>query len=303
MTDTQKLEAIKAEIQRKIARIDDTIAPENEQEQTVCLGVLMSIRNFIKSLDEQSDNCGTTNNTDITKSNAEKAKDLTLSLFAKNFIYFNSISQRKAVEKTLVMMADWKDEQFKAEEQALIDKACEWLNDNAPDYDLVTYDRFLSWLKSLKDRVQSQPKEDIDKPDWVDLGLPSGTLWKSQNETNPNDDNDFYTFDEALQKFGSQLPTKEQWEELKENCDWIYGSNGCECKIKVIGKNGNSIFLHAVGYHGLSGDVKYRGIWGYYWSSVPYDSEDAWYFFSDSVGMGVNWRSKCYGLSVRLVKE
>lgn len=24
----------------------------------------------------------------------------------------------------------------------------------APDYDLVTYDRFLSWLKSLKGRVQ-----------------------------------------------------------------------------------------------------------------------------------------------------
>ena len=52
--------------------------------------------------------------------NEEKAKDLTLSLFAKNFIYFNSISQRKAVEKTLVMMAEWKNEQYNEEKKELI---------------------------------------------------------------------------------------------------------------------------------------------------------------------------------------
>lgn len=130
MTDTQKLEAIKAEIKRKIAQIDNTIAPENEKEHSIILGELLSIRYFIKSLDEQSDNYGTTNNTDFTKSNAEKAKDLTLSLFAKNFIYFNSISQRKAVEKTLVMMAEWKDRQFKGE---MIDKACERLEKNVAE--------------------------------------------------------------------------------------------------------------------------------------------------------------------------
>lgn len=31
---------------------------------------------------------------------------------------------------------------------------------NAPEYDVKTYDRFLSWLKSLKDRIQPQPKQD-----------------------------------------------------------------------------------------------------------------------------------------------
>lgn len=31
---------------------------------------------------------------------------------------------------------------------------------NAPEYDLKTYDRFLSWLKSIEERVQPQPKQD-----------------------------------------------------------------------------------------------------------------------------------------------
>lgn len=56
----------------------------------------------------------------VMMTNEEKAKDLTLSLFAKNFIYFNSISQRKAVEKTLVMMAEWKNEQYNEEKKELI---------------------------------------------------------------------------------------------------------------------------------------------------------------------------------------
>lgn len=33
-----------------------------------------------------------------------------------------------ALREDLMQMAKWKDEQFKAEKQALIDKACEWLN-------------------------------------------------------------------------------------------------------------------------------------------------------------------------------
>ena len=36
---------------------------------------------------------------------------------------------------------------------------------DAPDYDLVTYDGFLSWLKSLKDRIQPQPKQEWSEKD------------------------------------------------------------------------------------------------------------------------------------------
>lgn len=70
---------------------------------------------------------------------------------------------------------------------------------------------------------------------WVDLGLPSGRLWKSVNE------DDIYTFDEAVEKFGDELPSAEDWEELFEHCMWIrvWIRKG----VIVAGPNGNSIFF------------------------------------------------------------
>ena len=48
---------------------------------------------------------------------------------------------------------------------------------------------------------------------YVDLGLPSGTLWKEQNEIDG-----FCTYEQAMALFGNDLPTKEQWEELILSC-------------------------------------------------------------------------------------
>ena len=45
---------------------------------------------------------------------------------------------------------------------------------------------------------------------YVDLGLPSGTLWGTTNEDG------LYDYDSAVKKFGSKLPMKEQLVELKE---------------------------------------------------------------------------------------
>ena len=42
-------------------------------------------------------------------------------------------------------MADWKDERFEAEKQALIDKACEWLRENVSKHIHGQY----SFLKGL----------------------------------------------------------------------------------------------------------------------------------------------------------
>ena len=47
---------------------------------------------------------------------------------------------------------------------------------------------------------------------YVDLGLPSGTLWRNSNE---GGDYARYTYDEAISRFGNKLPTKQQLEELK----------------------------------------------------------------------------------------
>ena len=49
---------------------------------------------------------------------------------------------------------------------------------------------------------------------YVDLGLPSGTLWKNANE---GGDDALYTYDEAVSMFGDKLPTKEQLKKYTEN--------------------------------------------------------------------------------------
>jgi len=136
---------------------------------------------------------------------------------------------------------------------------------------------------------------------YVDLGLPSGTKWKATNETNPNDTCDFYTYDEAMEKFGSALPTKEQLEELKENCQWTWDDT--KKGYKVVGPNGNSIFLPVAGYRDCDGDVYGVGSDGRYWSSTPYGSGYAWslYFFPGEVSM--YYIGLCNGFSVRLVQD
>ena len=128
---------------------------------------------------------------------------------------------------------------------------------------------------------------------YVDLGLPSGTLWKDKNE------NGFFTYDEAVSRFGSSLPSKERLEELNSECKWEWYGSG----YKVTGPNGNSIMLPASGYRGCDGSVFNVGSNGMYWSSTPIDSDGAWglNFFSGGVYMYSYIR--CFGRSVRLVQD
>ena len=131
------------------------------------------------------------------------------------------------------------------------------------------------------------------QPGYVDLGLPSGTKWRDMNEEG------FYTYDEAVQKFGSQLPTKAQYEELLNHSTWKWMGNGYEVK----GPNGNKIYLPAAGFRDCNYDVFCMESSGNYWSSTPYNSGNAWYLYllSDYHNMD---DYECYqGHSVRLVQS
>ncbi len=127
---------------------------------------------------------------------------------------------------------------------------------------------------------------------YVDLGLPSGTLWKDQNEAGG-----FYTYAQAVARFGNSLPTKEQLEELKNTCRWTWNGKG----YKVEGPSGDSIVLPAAGVRYCDGSVHNVGLNGCYWSSTPGGSEYVWgLYFSSSVSLMRYYR--CNGQSVRLVR-
>jgi hypothetical protein len=127
---------------------------------------------------------------------------------------------------------------------------------------------------------------------FVDLGLPSGTLWKGQNEAGG-----LYTYDQAMANYGNALPTKEQFEELKEKCTWIWIGDG----YVVKGKNGNSIFMPEAGYRRCYVSNTYGG--GFYWSSTPKGSEHAWSMWFTSGDVSMFDHVRCVYLSVRLVKK
>lgn len=128
---------------------------------------------------------------------------------------------------------------------------------------------------------------------YIDLGLPSGTLWKEQNEAG-----EFYTHVSAVTYCGSSLPTKEQLIELKNVCRWTWNGKG----YKVEGPNGESIFLPAAGLRSRDGSKSKVGSCACYWSYTPIDSYFAWGLFFDSNDMRVTGNDRFIGGSVRLVR-
>ena len=82
------------------------------------------------------------------------------------------------------------------------------------------------------------PSRQVYSQEMVDLGLPSGTLWKQCGEDG------YYTKYDALVKYSYELPTETQIKELIKYCKWSWQGG----RYKVIGPNGKYIFMEANGY-------------------------------------------------------
>lgn len=99
-----------------------------------------------------------------------------------------------------------------------------------------------------KDRENKRPVDLRDKTEYVDLGLPSGTLWSADYEKE-DEEVIYLPFEQAK---GFPLPTEGQWNELLHNCKWQghYSSSGSSFYgITIIGPNGNSIQFKSKGYN------------------------------------------------------
>ena len=145
-----------------------------------------------------------------------------------------------------------------------------------------------------KKKIRESEKRKYIEQGYVDLGLPSGTLWKNKNE-----EGGFYTYEQAVEKFGSSLPTKEQLKELKSYCRWTWTGNG----YKVEGSSGGFVFLPTAGSRGCDGSVSGVGSVGFYRSSTPYGSYSAWGLYLNSDEVIATDFSRCSGFSVRLAVQ
>jgi len=99
-----------------------------------------------------------------------------------------------------------------------------------------------------------------------------------------------------------RMPTAAEFEELLNNCTWIYNeSNG---GYTVQGSNGNTIFLPAAGYRYYD-DPYGTDDCGSYWSSslYPDGSSLAWDAVFCSLFVNRDYNYRYYGQSVRPVCE
>lgn len=87
------------------------------------------------------------------------------------------------------------------------------------------------------------------KFEFVDLGLPSGNLWATENASGR------YNFDEAIKEFGEMLPSEHELQELIIYCKWRVNHKSCDkARITVTGPSGKSItFGPDFGSHWLYG--------------------------------------------------
>ncbi|MBR4155565.1 MAG: hypothetical protein IKU01_02520 [Bacteroidales bacterium] len=121
--------------------------------------------------------------------------------------------------------------------------------------------------------------------DWVDLGLPSGTKWATCNvgASNPQDSGGYYAwgetdtkatytsgtykeellnkiigdisgnvqYDAATANWGGdwRMPTGNEMYELRDKCEWILTTINNRQVFRIIGPNGNEIFLPMAGYY------------------------------------------------------
>lgn len=99
-----------------------------------------------------------------------------------------------------------------------------------------------------------------NKTEYVDLGLPSGTLWAVDYEKEGNDII-YLPYDKASQ---FDIPTEEQCNELLSLCRWeSIGINSYSGKFDCVGPNGKIITFKSTGFYKVDSKDCHQNI--YFW--------------------------------------
>lgn len=109
--------------------------------------------------------------------------------------------------------------------------------------------------------THNKPDEVLsDQLEFVDLGLPSKTLWANKNvgankitDSGSNEtwaNANLLTGESGVIFVSGRIPSKDEFNELRKLCQWQWTSNGDTSGYRVIGPNGNSIYLPVTSNHG-----------------------------------------------------
>lgn len=155
-------------------------------------------------------------------------------------------------------------------------------------------------IDSTEPTLYDDNGNEILEAEYVDLGLPSHTLWSA--DYNKSDGEILYlTYGEAA---CMNLPTEAQMKELMEFCMWTYDSE-TDC-AKILGPNGNFITLSLTGRKVL--DVIKSAYCAYFWIKDDETVKDklsflCWIQFSTSVKKVIDKCFVGYKLPIRIVRS
>jgi len=217
-----------------------------------------------------------------------------------------------------------------------------WVENNPHDYSFLFNGVVDDNLYDGYNPLAAYDDEDDIELQAVDLGLPSGTLWANMNvgASAPEQAGGYYAWGEIEEKTsynwesylydgadghlsylnlgdirGTQydvahtelggdwvMPTLEQFQELFDNCEKVYGTRKGMPGVKFIGDNGNSIFIPLPGYYN-DDNLWAFGSSSYYWTStLEEDNNGEFETYTFMVEYGDPSRDDpFYGQSVRAV--
>ena len=116
-------------------------------------------------------------------------------------------------------------------------------------------DAYIEGYKAgYKDREEEIPMELRDnKTEYIDLGLPSRTLWSTDYEKLDRE----YLYLPYEKAEYLKIPTKEQWEELKTSCKWEYDIDNLYdfIRCRCVGPNGQILKFERTGRIITEGNV------------------------------------------------
>lgn len=108
---------------------------------------------------------------------------------------------------------------------------------------------------------------------FIDLGLPSGTLWSAQYEPCK------YSFNMAMMLYGDAIPSKKQCKELINSCTWtaVKNKEGRTEGYIVTGKNGNSIYIDRSFWSSTTDERKIEYAWAFSLARIYYPKRKVYY--------------------------
>lgn len=193
-------------------------------------------------------------------------------------------------------------------------------------------------------KSEDDDDDEVTEYAYVDLGLPSGTKWAEHNIGTlfPEGQGDFFAWGEIEPKTnytsdncssyhedlgdisgnpdydaaaahwgdGWRMPTLEEMFELTQECIWSWTDENGVPGYKITSKtNGNHIFLPASGFR-VNGDMIDQNVYGYYWTSTPYEEEGAPPTFTKACFLDMcsyqaycNWSLRRNGMTIRPVRD